>query len=228
VRGQFGTTAATHDTGDTVWVNPKWSYAQVLRAINAELDSLSGQGLFQMATLDLTFSSPVSGYDMTGLTPDDVIDIYEVRADDPGPQKGWRPINHWSLVRDASTTDFASGLGLVLHEAGSPGFTVRVTYKKRFTQVTSASAAVDMATAAGVDREAHDLLALGAAIRLAAGKEVQRNQLSAQPDTRRSEDVPPGASLGSVKALRQLYTERLGQEKSRLARRYPARKAMTS
>lgn len=92
IRGQFGTTAASHSSGATVWVNPKWSRAQVLRAVNAELDALSGLGLFQMATTTITFSSPVSGYDLDGLTPDDVIDIYEVRADDPGPQQSWRPI----------------------------------------------------------------------------------------------------------------------------------------
>jgi hypothetical protein len=228
IRGQFGTTAASHAIGATVWVNPKWSRAQVLRAVNAELDALSGQGLFQMAAIDLTFNAPAAGYDLTGLSPDDVIDIYEVRADAPGPTKGWRPITSYRLIRDASAGDFPSGLGLVLFEAGSPGHTVRVTYKKRFSQVTSADAATDLATSAGIDREAHDLLAIGAAIRLVSGSEVRRSQLNAQPDTRRSEDVPPGAVTQSVTSLVKQWERRLREEKSRLARRYPMLKAVTA
>lgn len=223
IRAQFGTTAAAHTSGATVWVNPKWSRGQVLRAVNAELDSLSGLGLYRMATIDLTFNSAVAGYDMTGLTPDDVIDVYEVRADDPGPAQHWRPINQWTLIRDAPATDFASGLGLVLYEAGSPGHTVRVTYRKRFSQVTTADASTDLATSAGIDREAHDLVALGAAVRLMAGVEVRRSQLSAQPDTRRTEELPPGAVLQSYTGLVKQYEKRLREERSRLARRYPTR-----
>ena len=223
IRAQFGTTGAAHTSGATVWVNPKFSRAQVLRAVNAELDSLSGLGVFRMATVDLTFNRSVAGYDMTGLTPDDVIDVYEVRADDPGPSKGWRPITSWSLIRDAPTGDFTSGLGLVVFEPGSPGHTLRVTYRKRFSQVTTADASTDLATSAGIDREAHDLVALGAAVRLMSGVEVRRSQLNAQPDTRRAEDVPPGAVLQSYTGLVKQYEKRLREERNRLARRYPIR-----
>lgn len=223
IRGQFGSTAASHTSGDTVWVNPKFSRAQVLRAVNAELDDLTGEGIYRMATIDLTYNSAVAGYDMTGLTPDDVIDVYEVRADDPGPSQGWRPITNWSLIRDASTTDFASGLGLVLFEGGSPGHTVRVTYRKRFSQVTASDAGTDLATSAGIDREAHDLVALGAAVRLMSGVEVRRSQVSAQPDTRRAEELPPGAVLQSYTGLVKQYERRLRAERNRLARRYPIR-----
>lgn len=223
IRGQYGSTAASHTTGDTVWVNPKFSRAQVLRAVNAELDDLTGEGIYRMASLDLTYNSAVAGYDMTGLTPDDVIDVYEVRADDPGPSKGWRPITNWTLVRDAPTGDFASGLGIVLFDGGSPGHTVRVTYRKRFSQVTASDAATDLATSAGIDREAHDLVALGAAVRLMSGVEVRRSQLSAQPDTRRAEELPPGAVLQSYTGLVKQYERRLRAERNRLARRYPIR-----
>lgn len=227
IRGDGGTTAASHSAGAIVWVNPKWSRGQVLRTINAELESLSGLGIYRMATIDLTYNSSVAGYDMTGLTPDDVIDVYEVRADDPGPTNAWRPIRSWTLIRDAPTTDFASGLGLVLFEPGSPGHTIRVTYRKRFTQVTSADGATDLATSAGIDREAHDLVALGAAVKLMAGVEVRRSQLNAQPDTRRSEEVPPGAVLQSYTGLVKQYEKRLREERARLARRYPIRLPVT-
>lgn len=228
IRGQFGTTAAAHTNGAVAWVNPKWSRAQVLRAVNGALDSLSGKGLFQMASKELTFSAPVSGYDLDGVTPDDLIDIYEVRTSAPGPQKSWRPIDHFSLVRDADTTDFPSGLGLVLYEPGHPGFPLRVTYRKRFTQVTSTQGGTDLATSAGIDREAHDLIALEAAISLALGKEIQRNQLDASPDGRRAEEVPPGASLAAVNGLVKKRDERLKEEKARLARRYPIRKPVAA
>jgi hypothetical protein len=228
IRGQFGTTGAAHATGATLWVNPKWSRAQLLRAVNDEIRSLSGAGLYQMATVDLTFNSQISGYDMTGVTPDDVMSIYEIMADYPGPQNAPVPISSYRVLRDAQTADFTSGMGILLNEPGHPGHTVRVTYKTRFNTVTSADSATDLATAAGLDVEAHDILSIGAAIRLVSGSEVRRSQLGAQPDTRRAEEVPPGATLQSVRGLMALREERLKEEKARLARRYPARKVMAS
>jgi hypothetical protein len=228
IRGQFGTTAAAHVTGATLWVNPKWSRAQLLRAVNDEIKSLSGAGLFQMVTVDLTFNSQISGYDMTGVTPDDVMSIYEIMADYPGPQNSPVPISSYRVLRDAQTADFPSGMGILLNEPGHPGHTIRVTYKTRFDTVTSADAATDLATAAGLDVEAHDLLSIGAAIRLVSGSEIRRSQLGAQPDTRRADEVPPGATLQSVRGLMALREQRLKEEKARLARRYPARKVMAS
>lgn len=222
IRGQFGSTAAAHTSGTVVWVNPKWSRFQVLRAVNEELRALSSAGLYRMATVDLTYTSPVSGYDLTGVTPDDLLDVYEVVADQPGPATHWAPITSWRLIRDAPT-DFASGVGIVLNEAGYPGHTVRVLYKRRFTAVTAAQAATDLAQTAGIDTEAHDIVALGAALRLLSAREVRRSQLGAQPDTRRAEEVPPGASLQSSRGLQAIYDRRVAEERTRLARRYPSR-----
>lgn len=223
IRGQFGTSGAAHTAGATIWVNPKFSRAQILRAVNDELRSLSAAGLYQMATLDLTFLPTVMGYDFTGVTPDDVLDVYEVLADYPGPTTAWVPLTHYRVIRDAPSGDFPSGMGIVLNEGGHPGFTVRVTYKTRFTAMTSSQGASEVATVSGLDSEAHDLLAIGAAIRLVSGAEVRRSQLNAQPDTRRAEEVPPGATLQSVRGLMALREQRLAEEKARLARRYPVR-----
>jgi hypothetical protein len=228
IRGQFGTTGAAHVTGATLWVNPKWSRAQLLRAVNDELQSLSGAGLYQMATVDLTFNSQISGYDMTGVSPDDVMSIYEVMADYPGPQNNPVPISSYRILRDAQAADFPSGMGILLNEPGHPGFTIRVAYKTRFTQVTSADSAIDLSTSSGLDVDAHDILSIGAAIRLVSGAEVRRSQLGAQPDTRRAEELPPGATLQSVRGLMALRDQRMKEEKARLARRYPARKVMAS
>lgn len=222
LRGDAGSTAAAHTSGAIVWVNPKWSRFQVLRAVNAELAALPARGVVGFATLDLTFSAPVAGYDLDGLTPDDVLDIYEVLADQPGPATHWRPISSWRLVRDAPD-DFPSGLGIVLNESGYPGHTVRVTYKTRFTAATPADGGDDLTEVAGIDANAHELVALGAALRLLAGREVRRNQLGAQPDTRRAEDVPPGASLQSSRGLQAVYDEELKAVKADQNRRYPSR-----
>jgi len=224
IRGQFGTTAAAHTSGATIWSNPKWTRAQILRAINSELKSLSGAGLFQMATEDLTFNSQIRGYDMDGVTPDDVISVYEIMADYPGPANAPVQISSFRVVRDAQAVDFPSGVGIIVNEPGHPGHPMRVLYRKRFTALTAADASTDVATAAGLDTEAHDLLSIGAAIRLVSGSEVRRSQLNAQPDTRRAEEIPPGAVLQSVNGLIKLRDQRLKEEKARLARRYPVRK----
>jgi hypothetical protein len=228
IRGQWGTPGDDHLAGATIWINPKFSRAQLLRAVNKEIQSLSGAGLYQMATVDLTFNSQISGYDMVGVNPDDVMSIYEIMADYPGPMNHPVPISSYRLLRDAQTADFTSGMGILLNEPGHPGHTVRVTYRTRFSTVTADDAATDLTTTSGLDPEAHDLLSIGAAINLISGSEVRRSQWGAQPDTRRAEEVPPGAMLQSARGLMALREQRIKEEKARLARRYPARKVMAS
>lgn len=218
-RGEFGSTAATHASGDTVLVNPRYTDAQILRAVDNELRSLSANGLFQVTHKDFPYNAAIEGYDLAA----GVLSVIDVHYQAIGPSLDWPtvPRSLWDHQRMDATSEFASGQALMIRDALDPGRTVRVKYKAAFTLLTAL--AQDVTAISGLPATATDILALGAAIRLTAGGEVRRNQTEAQPDTRLRQDVPAGAKLGANRDLKQQHAQRVAEERSRLALMYPAR-----
>ena len=219
-RGYNGSTAATHADGDLAYVNPVVSDFEILRAVNAELDALSSpsNGLFRVATVDVTFSPAVQGYDLTSVTA--VEGIVGVFADQPGSSQNWVPVRDYRLSRNQSTTDFASGFSITLLDgAMHPGRSVRVAYKGPFTNLSAVGQ--DVEAISGLHAQAHDILELGAALRLLSGRSVRRAFTEGQGETRRAEEVTVRDVLSSTAALRQEYEERVAEESSRLAARWP-------
>jgi hypothetical protein len=222
VRAQRGSTAAAHATGDVVQVSPRFSRWSVFRAINDDLDDLSGLGLYQMKTVDITYNAAVTGYNLTNVT--DIEQIYSVRYEVPGPSKEWPLLkpSHYRFERNAPTSDFASGFSLILYRGAYPGRSIRVAYKAPFTRLSAATD--DVQSVAGLPSTANDLPPLGAALRLIAGHEAGRVRYESQPDTRRPDEVPVGAQLQTAGAWQRLRNQRLDGELRRLSRRYPMRR----
>lgn len=221
-RGFSGTTAAAHSDGALITVNPRFPRFSIFEEMNNELQGLSSPllGLFRMRTVTLDYDPVTIGYDLTSVT--DVLDIYEVRAETIGPEETWPRVN-WELGRDLPTGDFASAKALFIVE-GSPGQNIQVSYKAPFSQIAAANVAVDLTdttNSAGLHSEAHDIVALGAAVRLMAPREVKRNYIDAEGDSRRAEEVPPGATLQSYRGIMAIREERINAERSRLNQRYP-------
>jgi hypothetical protein len=221
-RGWLGSTAATHADDTVVWVNPRWSDFSIYRALMEEIRSYSSPvvGLYQMKTVDLTYNSARTGYDLTGVT--DLIDVYELRW--KGYTTGeWPRIARWSLTRDMATSEFASGTALLLYDGAGPGRTIRVRYKAPYgtLSATYATDASDTTSSAGLHTEAHDIPPLGAAARLVAPRDVKRSFTEAQPESRAAADVPPGTSSRAAGALLGLRNQRLREESARLHAKYP-------
>jgi hypothetical protein len=216
-RGFGGTTAATHADAAIVTVNPKFPRWQVLQALNDELADLSSpmNGLFQMKTLDISYNGSDRQVNLTGVTS--MIDLYDVRwrytSDD------YPVVRNYRLMRDMPTADFASGFVLTLDEPVMSS-TIRVIYKDAYASF--ASEATTLASA-GASSSLADLLVLGAQIRLLASREVKRNFIESQGDTRRSDEVPAGAMNASVTNLLRLRRDRIQAEAARLNRQYPTR-----
>lgn len=234
-RGQFGSTAYEHPQNELVVDNPKYSKASILRAINRELDALSGSNrLFQMLSLSITFNSSVMGYDFTDkdaatpTDPDTVYSIWEIRAATPGSTADWPLLQHFQFTKGMPADEFPSTMALIFDVGGYPGRDMVVRYRAPFTQLDLSDPDfdpddTDIAEVTGLPRSAEDLLALGAAIRLSAGKEIKRNFSDSQGTTRRPEEVPAGATLQSYGGLLKMYEKRIEQEKARLAAQYPVR-----
>lgn len=215
-RGYAGTAAATHSSGAIVTLNPRFPKAQMLEALNQDIDDLSSpvNGLFRIVATDVTYNGSDRQINLTGAT--NVIDLIDVRlrylADDYPVLRGVR------LQRNLPTSDFASGLALVFDEGTIAG-SLRVRYKAPFTR--AASTASDIQSVCFVPESMEDILEMGVMVRMLQTREVKRNFIESQGDTRRSDEVPPGAIRDSFTNILRLRRDRIIAEKAKLARQVP-------
>lgn len=215
-RGYDGTTAAAHTAGDLAIVNPRFPRQQMLDALNSDIDDLSStvNGLFRVVAQDISYNGTSRQINITSST--NVIDLLSVRlrylATDFPILRGVR------LQRDLPTADFASGTAIVFDEPVMAG-TLRVTTKRQFTRV--AAEADDIQTVAFVPITCEDILEMGVLLRMMNGREIKRNFIESQGDTRRSDEVPAGATRDSLTNIQRLRRERIVAEAARLKAQYP-------
>lgn len=217
VGAQRGSTPAAHAMGAQVQVRPNFAPHMILRQVNNELAALSSplNGLFKVGTADITANPLVRGYAL----PAAAQDVLEVRRDTSSGGNEWPLVRGFRILRGMPTGDFSTGAGIRFDEELEPGLTVRVRYKTAFTALTAVGE--DVLNVSGLPDTAHDILPIGAAIRMMAGREISRNLTSAQPDTRRAEEVPPGAVGGAPRALAMLRAQRIQEEAARLQAQWP-------
>lgn len=215
-RGFNGTTAAAHTSGTVVIVNPRFPRAQILEAVNDELADLSSpvNGLFQVKVLDLKYNGSDRQVNLPAVA--NVIDLLEVRS--RYKSDDYQQVRSVKLLRDMPTKDFGAGMALQLDQDIRQG-DVRVTYKAPFTR--AAAEADNIQNICGFPESAEDILIIGAQIRLMAPREVKRNFTESQGDTRRSDEVPPGAVGNSITNLLRMRRDRITAEAQRLTRQYP-------
>lgn len=211
-RAQNGTVAAAHAQGADILVNPKVSSAQIVAAINDDLMDLSAQGLYAIRTVDVTYDAGTAGYNLSGVT--DLIDILSVNFDERDGTERHLALDRtqWRLLRNQSSSEFASGLALMVNGYVRSGETMRIAYKAPFTPFTALSNNV---TTSGLPTTAYDLPPLGAALNLSVGTEVARNWLT-QSDTRRADEVGPGARLNAWRGIALRRQQRIAAEVARL------------
>lgn len=214
-RGVDGSTSASHTTSEVVRVAPRWTDHTILRAINSELDILYAYGLYQTGTTDVSYTGATVGYEL----PAAADRVYLVQAEDYSSNE-WIELDGWVLERNQDSGVFPSGKALFLRNGAVDGRPVRVTWFGEFTHLTSLSQDI---TESGLDPGAEDVLAMGTAIGLLVGREVGRNFHESQGNTRRAEEVPPGAEAQGLNPIVRHYERRRAQEMRRLTRRYPYR-----
>ena len=218
LRGHLGSTAAAHGENEIVRVAPMHTDFAIFRALNAEIAALSGAGIFRMKTLDLTTSTDGSRtYDLAT----DVLDVYDVRADPDIAANTWPSVSSWTWLPDMDATEFPSGRALRIDSSVPWDRPLRVVYKAALAPLETL--ADDVEAVGGLRASAHDIPPLGAAWRLTAPAEVERNRTDRQGDSRRAEEVPPGAKLRSPLGLQQVRQQRIAEELLLQQRLYPSR-----
>lgn len=221
LRGIDGSTAVAHTAPVEVLINPPWSNFQVAQAVNDEIVALSSpvNALFRIRSVDFDYVASQAGYELASLQ--DFLDVWRVRYQVSGPEMEWPtiPRSLWRVDNDADTTDFPSGVQLLLRAGGQPGQKIRVSYKATFDPL--AALTDDVLAVSGVPATAHDILSLGAAIRLLSGLEAQRALTTAQPDPGDLERTPPRTAASALIPLIEQREERIREEAARLARQFP-------
>jgi hypothetical protein len=216
-RGYGGTTPTAHATGAYVVVNPTVPMQSLLDSANAELASLSSpaNGLFRVARKDISTNLGKIGFDLGVDETTAFLDIISIRYRESN-LGDWVKMDKgsWEIVREADTTDFPSGIG-VMFSRGLPGTqTTRVVYKMAFGPLGDLTEDVPATT--GLPWTAEDIVAMGAAIRVSEAREIARADLAAQPDPRRAAEIPMGNALQAASALRKSRKDRIAEEAARL------------
>ena len=215
-RGYDGTTAAAHTAGALATVNPRFPRQQMLDALNSDIDDLSStvNGLFRVVAQDISYNGSDRQLDITSATG--IIDLLDVRlrylADD------YPVIRNVRLQRNLPTADFASGFAIVFDQPVMAG-TLRVVTKREFTRATTEAS--DLQSVCFVPQSCEDILEMGVILRMMNGREIKRNFIESQGDTRRSDEVPPGSTRDSLTNIQRLRRERIVSEAARLKQQYP-------
>jgi len=215
-RGYGGTTAASHSAGAIVVLNPRFPKSQMLEALNQDLDDLSSplNGLFRVVSVNVDYNGADRQINLTGATS--IIDLLDVRLRYLATD--YPVIRKVRLQRDLPTSDFASGFALVFDESVMAG-TLRVRYKAPFVRVSTISDSLQ--SVANIPVTMEDILEMGVMSRMLSTREVKRNFIESQGDTRRSDEVPPGAMRDSFSNILRLRRDRIIAEAAKLARQYP-------
>jgi hypothetical protein len=215
-RGYSGTTPSSHSSGALLTLSPRFPRAQMLDSLNADLDDLSSttNGLFRVVSLDLSYNG--SDRQVNISSSGTIIQLLDVRlrylADDHPV------ISRVRLQTGLPTSDFASGNTLVLDEPIMAG-TLRVRYKAPFTRATNESS--DLTTDCFLPATCEDIVEMGVVLRMMAGREIKRNFIESQGDTRRPDEVPAGSVTNSVANILRLRRERIIAEAGRLKALHP-------
>lgn len=222
-RGYSDSTPTTHLANALINVNPRFPAVDIIRAINEDIDDLSApsNGLFQMLELTTTFIPVQQGYDFVGVDPANVLEPWEVRAQEYGPAQKFPPIppSAWKWQRNADTAVFPSGMSLTLDHGGFPGRPLRIQYKAPFaTPLVNSND--DVLAVTGLHSQAHDIPVLGAPARLMQFREMKRSFSESQGEPRRAQEVAVGASLTASKGLLMYRQQRIDAERSRLQKMY--------
>ena len=222
LRGYGGSTASStgHAVNSIVRVSPKFPTHRIIDALNHDLRDLSApnSGMFQMKSTSFIYNAPTDGYDLTGLTSEEVQSIYSVSYAEIGVEAREPAVSSWKLKRNRDTATFSSGMALILYGAAWPGKKVTVLYKSPFGSVTNGSTTL---ASTGMPTTAYDLPPLGAAMALMTTRPIRREFLDAEGTSRMAEEVPPGAISASFRDLMGRRRSRLEAESARLAAMYP-------
>jgi hypothetical protein len=203
-------------------VNPVLPTSRVRQAINDTLNAVGGD-LFGVASATLASDAGIVTYELPAATFPNILDVLSVTCDAENASDVWTPVRRWRFLPTAPTSAFTSGRALDVYEPVVDGSLLNITFTRNpGTFATTATGAEDFTTTTFLPESCRDVIATGAAARLAWGLEGGRtNNYGVSPDAV-ADVIPGGGRTASGSALaRQLYAfhqQRVQEERAQLLR----------
>ena len=226
-RGDKGTIAATHELGSIIAVNPYFTRYHVRKTLQDEIRSWGPQ-VFQVLSADIDAVNFQRGYDL-GILGDwfYILDVIE----SPDPLTGIVNENSWNRVnyridKNANLQSFPSGAAIFITDPLGVFDTPRsfhVTYAAPIDVDTSFEDN-DCVHITGMDNSDLDIPPLGAAWRLATGREVRRMLTEAQGQNSDLTNFPAGYMVKAGEDFKNSRDSRLKDAQERLRAQYPIRR----
>jgi hypothetical protein len=216
--GHAGSVESGHPAKSLVRVRPRVTDKVIFDALNRDLRLMSSpeQGLYAVGT----WNPVVDPVDQAWVVPAEHAGMERIlacRFTPTGQPDRWLEANAILNTSDDEQR-------VVMTTYLSPSDTVEIAYAKPFGQFTSLD---DPVEPVGLVPDLEDIPVFGAAASVLWGMESRRNQLVAQSDTRRPDEVPAGALTGTAREFARQRTILVNAELARLQRRYPYRRTLS-
>jgi hypothetical protein len=212
-RGYMGTTAAAHDSGAQVLVDPSFPKKAITDAVNNALAALYPK-LYAVATTELTYSPGVTSYEL----PAEADKVISASWQVAGSSGYWQPVKRWRVETDADTDAFASGKAIHIGDGITAGRTIRVVYSKAFGTFTDSSTTF---ASVGLLDSMKDVLVYGACVELLQFLEASRQNMDSVQNQERAQYVPVGSASALARQLLGLYERRIDEERLKLRQLHP-------
>lgn len=204
-RGANDTTPAPIAPKDPFRFMPRYTQREIHQALRDELRSLSAQGMYRPAHVQVEYDYVDSGYDISHV--DDLLSPYAIEYSYGGVKRfDYEFVRHDQFLR--------------VYNHVPDGAEAVLWYRAPFHDLPDDDSDV---SSTGLPVSAHDILPLGAAVRLLQAKEILRLDVEAQQHARRPEDVRELATMQAAAHLRLQRDMRIAEEAMRLRQRWPAR-----
>lgn len=230
-RAMNGSTAAAHDDGALIRVEPRFSRNRILSALRAEIESWPGTVYARyVGTLDV--ASTTRTLDISGLAGIEGAQLISAqRSPLAAYEQTWPTIPNARLTRRQVTGSFPSGYALEFPNWGGnqsanywgwddwgtivnvSAFTALVRVKARFS-TSIFSSGVDVGQVMGMPLAVANIAPIGAAARLMMAVDVNRTDTLAKGRSRPAEEVRVGDATSTARSL-LAYRDSLLAEASR-------------
>lgn len=215
-RGYNGTTAATHLTNAKVTITPTYPKHAVKRAINDVISAVYPK-VFAVSATELSFLASRTTYSL----PADAIQILSMAWQSVGPTKEWLPIRQWRWDPIANSSAFPTGRTVSIYDNVLPGRKIQTVYAH--LPVTFTSNTQDFEETTGLPSSMRDVIAYGAAWRLASYIDPARISITSATADEIDSKRPYGTGTNVTKQLQALYLNRLEEESLKQKLQFPTR-----
>jgi hypothetical protein len=215
-RGFQGTSAASHDAGTMVSINPNFTRVAIKNALNDAVQDMASK-LFSVRTATFEWSPAVNTYAL----PADVDAVLAVSFEAIGATKEWVPIRKYRVDKSANVTALGSTKSITINQYVDAGATVQVTYAAKPDLFESASDDFEVTT--GFPASCKDVAVLGAAYHLLSFVESGRLSYVSPEASVQSDKIQFGSGSSLAKYVYALYQQRLESEANKLREEYPIR-----